>query len=576
MTTSEHPSSANPDSDACWQKASEAVRAGDHDTAIIWFQRCLEQSPDHPLAALNLGILLTNKKRYPEAITRLEHAVNLAPNVNSVTALANASHRAGKHDDAVRYLKDIVKSVPGHVPTLLQLGEISDQRGDRKGAREYYRQATVSDETDLNAAIKYAIASWADDPAETAAVLDRHLARPDLGAEGRVTVLLGLIIYKEFHERIKRGLMPYHATDLKELFFTYTKSEFAELKRLCLEEAEKNPTNANAQVKKFMALFCSGDRVGAQQSLAGFKSAAAGQIWDAVTFDPAFYQMLEQFTDADLVKGLPPVQEVIAATFSDKPVAYLSCNFLYFENFAAPMLRSLAGIAPGEQVHVHIMDATEEQLTAATSFCNNLAGITIALSVEQPGADKQGMAAARSYYHAIRFIRYYQHLVHYKRTLWLMDVDALFNRDPNVMYEVLGDNDAAMRIRAGRLEPWNQFNACIVAGTPSAPSLEYFRLIAAYIAHFYQKKGLRWGIDQLAMYGVFEYMRDEGRAPSLAFLDDKAIDYDYLEAGIIWCNSGRNKFLHLQRNPDGSIAVDDPDRAAYIKLFDKYYAPLSG
>lgn len=576
MTTTDQPSSVAPAPDICWQKATEAVRTGDNDAAISWFQLCADQAPEHPLAALNLGILLTNKKKYAEAISYLERAVKLTPNLNSVTALANALLRAGKTDDAVRYFKDIIRSVPGHVPTLLQLGEIGDQNGDRKGAREYYRQATEADNTDLNAAIKYAIASWADDPAETVAVLDRHLARPELESEGRAKILLGLIIYKEFHERIKRGLMPYHATDLKELFFNYTKSEFAELRKLCLEEANKNPSSASAQIKKFMALFCSGDRVGAQQTLASFRDVMAGQVWDAVNFDPAFYQMLEQFTDADLVKGLPSVQDIITAEFSDRPVAYLSCNYMYFENFAAPMLRSLADIAPGEQAHVHIMDATEEQLAAATSFCKSLSSIAIALSVEQPGVDKKGIMVARSYYHAIRFIRYYQHLVHYKRTLWLMDVDALFNRDPNAMYEVLGEKDAAMRIRAGRLEPWNQFNACIVAGTPSAPSLAYFRLIAAYIAHFYQKQGLRWGIDQLAMYGVFEYMRDEGRAPDLAFLDDKAIDYDYLENGIIWCNSGRNKFLHLQRNPDGSIAVDDPDRAAYIKLFDKYYAPLGG
>ncbi len=576
MATPDQPTSATPATDTFWQKATEAVRAGDNDTAITWFRQCLDQTPDHPLAALNLGILLANKKDYREAISLLERAVNLSPNLNSVTALASALLRAGRTDDAIRYLKDIVKSVPGHVPTLLQLGEISDQRGDRKSAREYYRQATVADETDLNAATKYAIASWADDPAETAAVLDKHLARTDLDAGGRAKILLGLIIYKEFHERIKRGLMPYHATDLEELFFTYTQREFTELKKLCLEDAEQNPTSPSAQIKKFMALFCSGDRVGAQKTLAGFQSTVAGQVWDAVTFDPAFYQMLEQFTEADLVKGLPPVQEIITAEFSDKPVAYLSCNYTYFENFAAPMLRSLADIAPGEQAHVHIMDATEEQLAAATAFCKSLKNIAVALSVEQPGVDKQGIMVARSYYHAIRFIRYYQHLVHYKRTLWLMDVDALFNRNPNVMYEILGQKDAAMRIRAGRLEPWNQFNACIVAGTPSAPSLAYFRLIAAYIAHFYQKKGLRWGIDQLAMYGVFEYMRDEGRAPELAFLGDKAIDYDYLEDGIVWCNSGRNKFLHLQRNPDGSIAVDDPDRAAYIKLFDKYYTPLGG
>jgi hypothetical protein len=84
---------------------------------------------------------------------------------------------------------------------------------------------------------------------------------------------------------------------------------------------------------------------------------------------------------------------------------------------------------------------------------------------------------------------------------------------------------------------------------------------------------LRWGIDQLAMYGVFEYLRDHDRAPRLAFLNDRALDYDYRDDGIVWCNSGKNKFSHLNRNPDGSLVVDDPDRAKYIQLFDRYTRP---
>ena len=46
-----------------------------------------------------------------------------------------------------------------------------------------------------------------------------------------------------------------------------------------------------------------------------------------------------------------------------------------------------------------------------------------------------------------------------------MDVDALFWRDPRALYEALGADDVAMRIRPGRLEPWNQFNACIVGAS---------------------------------------------------------------------------------------------------------------
>jgi hypothetical protein len=278
-------------------------------------------------------------------------------------------------------------------------------------------------------------------------------------------------------------------------------------------------------------------------------------------------------SDADILAKLPPLLDVMPAVFNDDPVIYLSCNYSYFVSFAMPMISSLADKGPGAQLHMHIMDAADEQLRQATAFFRGLPSLTIALSAERPDVENQGLHVARAYYHAVRFIRYYQHLVRYKRTLWLMDVDALIHRDPRELYCMLGDKDAAMRARAGRFEPWNQFNACVVAATPSAVSILYFRLIAAYIAHFHQKNGLRWGIDQFAMYGVFEYLRDGGRAPTLSLLNDRAIDYAYLEDGIIWCNSGKNKFAHMKRNPDGSLVIDDPDRAKYIQLFDKYWRP---
>jgi len=566
--------SAAPAPDICWKNAVQAVEANDQEEAVAWFRRCVDQAPEHPHAALNLGILLAEGKHYSEAIVYLNQAIKLKSDLNSVSALARALANSGNLDEAKKYYRDILNTVPEHIPTLLQLGEISERGGDRRSARTYYKQAMLSDEADLAVSTKYAISSWDDDPAETAAILDKHLARADLDDIGRLKIILNLIIYKEFHERIKRGLMPYHATKLEELFFTYAEVEFSEFRKLSRQVAETDPTNTTAQIRQFISHFCSRDRQGAQEWLLKFQPKLAGHTWETVTFDPAFYRSLETFTEADLLKGLPPVESVLSIKFSRDPVAYLSCNYLYFESFAAPMLRSLENVAPGAQVHVHIMDISARQLEVTTKFCQSLTSLSIALSVEQPGVDKKSLDVARAYYHAIRFIRFYQHLLQHKQTLWLMDVDALFNKDPKVMYDVLGDKDAAMRIRAGRLEPWNQFNACIVAGTASAESLEYFRLVAAYISHFYQRDSLRWGIDQLAMYGVFEHMRDEDRAPEFAFLDDKAIDYNYLDEGIVWCNSGRNKFLHLQRNLDGSMAIDDPDRAAYIKLFDRYYTPL--
>jgi hypothetical protein len=213
------------------------------------------------------------------------------------------------------------------------------------------------------------------------------------------------------------------------------------------------------------------------------------------------------------------------------------------------------------------MDGSDEQLQQAAAFCATLPNLTVGISAERPGAHRDA-AAARCYYHAIRFIRFFGHLRHYNIPLWLMDVDALFNRPPTSLFEKLAGRDVAFRARPGRLEPWNQFNASVVGATPGEASKRYFRLIAAYIAHFFARGKLQWGIDQLAMYGAFMYLQQAGAAPSAAFLDDRAVDYDYHDDGIIWCNSGKNKFAHVQKTT--RAIPDDPDRIKYIRRFEKY------
>jgi hypothetical protein len=122
------------------------------------------------------------------------------------------------------------------------------------------------------------------------------------------------------------------------------------------------------------------------------------------------------------------------------------------------------------------------------------------------------------------------------------------------------------------MEPWNQFNACVVGAGTTPASYEYFRLIAAYLAYFFQRKSLRWGIDQLAMYGVFADMQDLGRAPALALLGAREVDYDYRDDGFVWCNSGAGKFQHLQRiSKPGSLPLADFTENRFVGVFEKYW-----
>ena len=550
----------------------QLAQAGDIAGAEDAFSACIAAEPSHAAANFNLGILLANRNAWLEAEAALVRSISTQATIKNVTAYAELLEKTNRRADAARCYTDILNAVPEHAPTLRCLATLYSRTTNRAKSREFSKRAWDAEPADFGSAIQYGIASYADDPLETITVLDKLLGDHANDDTIRLKVLNALLPYREFGERVKRNLMPHHATSLDELYYTYCAKEFALFHELSLKAAAEAPDNPGALYRKLLAHICAGEKSAAQKCLARYQTLSSDNILSALSFDPVFFEQLEQMTDDDLIQGLPPLEDIMTASFTDSPVIYLSCNLTYFTAFALPMIRSLADKGPGNQVHVHIMDATGDELAEAKAACSSLSAITIAMSAEQPGVDQRGSKVARCYYHAIRFIRFYQHLRRCGRTLWLMDVDALFNRDPREMFPVLGDMDAAFRIRAGRLEPWNQFNACVVAATPSDASLLYFRLIAAYIAYFYQRNELYWGIDQLAMYCVFERLKDPNRAPTLTFLDDQAIDYDYKDDGFIWCNSGGNKFAHLAKNADGKRTADDPDRAKYLDLFDKYSA----
>jgi tetratricopeptide (TPR) repeat protein len=534
--------------DQALQRGNQAFAQGALAEADLSFRRCLELSPNNPVVLHNLGAVAYRRgdiQQAEELLSRARAGKSVPP--ETFLLLGQIYQSTKREAQALQCYETLLEAIPNHYQAAMLLGDLRDRLGDKPGARDSYRIAFEAQSTDIAAGIKYAKAVWPKEPAKTVTILEGLLGIAGTNLRIRCAVLEALILHKEWWERIKRGLAPYHATRVDELFYTHALPYVEDYAATCAALAEANPADAGAKIALGVAKFCLRDRAGAEEMFTAAPERTAGHILETVRFAPQFYTELAAFSDDDLLRGMPPIEDLTPKVPEPAGVLYLGCNFSYFRAFTLPMLCSLREHSPATPVHIHIMDASEAEAAFAVAFCEKLRPLRFAVSVERPNLQNAPVMEGRCYYHAVRLVRYYRHLIEYGCPLWLMDVDAVVNADLHPLFAQLGNSDAAMRVRPGRMEPWNQFNASIVGANTTEASLAYFRLVAAYLAYFFQRKQLRWGIDQLAMYGVFADLEARGKAPKLALLGEREIDYDYRPDAFVWCNSGVGKFRHLQR-----------------------------
>lgn len=175
-------------------------------------------------------------------------------------------------------------------------------------------------------------------------------------------------------------------------------------------------------------------------------------------------------------EAFPPV----SGRWPCDPSHFIACDPSYLVQFCVPLLKSIARHGAGARVHIHIMGSQgTEDLPR---------GLNITSTHEDPA---QFMTSRKmqpaDYYHAARFMRFAEALEE-SPSLLMIDADCIATGDPRLL---LDGHNAAARVRAGRIEPWNQFSDCIIRGTEA--SRPYFRAVADWcafhIAHPF------WGLD---------------------------------------------------------------------------------
>lgn len=559
------PSSPTPQSASLAQACQDALARQDWAAADMLLRRRLEAEPGNPETLHNLGVAAYFMNAPADAVKFLEAAVAAGGGVQSRVLLGRVFEAAGRDPDALRCYKAALKSDPAQFESLMGLGGIRDRDGDTAAARGYYARAVAARPTDADAVLKYSWSLWDEDPqAATRLTLDL-LARAGGDLRLKAQVLEAAAVQVEMWERIRRGLPPYHAARIEELFFTFARPLIEDMAAVNEALLAANREDDAARVRLGFARLCLGDRAAAEALFHAAHKVTAGYLLDSVRFSPAFHDGLAAMPDSELTGSLPPCRTLRPPVADPAGVLFLSCDAAYFDSFGYPMLSSLKERAPETPIHLHIMDGAEADIARIDRFCGAMAPVPIALTQEATGLAGGPKMQARCYYHAVRLIRFYETLSRYRCPLWMADVDALANRDLRDLFALLSGKDAAVRIRAGRLEPQNQFSACLIGADAGARSLAYFRRVAAYIAFFHRQGGLRWGIDQLALYAVFADLAERGEAPALALLGPREVDFDCGPGGFFWIVAGARKFNQLKRaaSPGGEDTRDARFAAAF-------------
>ena len=129
-----------------YKKGVDADQASQHDRAIDFFERALNENPDHELAAFRLAMLYDRRAEDAKAIELLERICTSQPvHINALINLAILYEDNNHYDEAHRCLDAVLRTNPNHERARLYMKDVesarsqyydedAERRGDRRDA----------------------------------------------------------------------------------------------------------------------------------------------------------------------------------------------------------------------------------------------------------------------------------------------------------------------------------------------------------------------------------------------------------------------------------------------------------
>lgn len=114
---------------------------GEHNIAIDTYKEILSLQPNLVPIYHDLGIIMMELKRYPEAISCFQQATVLDPSkVDYITQLAEAFYQWRKYDSALTNFKKALAKKPSCSEILLRIADTYNQTNKPKKAKKYYKK----------------------------------------------------------------------------------------------------------------------------------------------------------------------------------------------------------------------------------------------------------------------------------------------------------------------------------------------------------------------------------------------------------------------------------------------------
>ncbi len=139
-----------------YQAGLQAQQKGDGRLAEIYYNRALEENPDHLEAMINLSALFVQQERYPEAEEILVDILAIdATNSKALVNMGVVNLYSGDENQAAARFRAALAANPTEENALVNLIYLAEKNRDYAAAERYYRQLLQISPDNIEALLAY-------------------------------------------------------------------------------------------------------------------------------------------------------------------------------------------------------------------------------------------------------------------------------------------------------------------------------------------------------------------------------------------------------------------------------------